>query len=303
MNHAIALLLSTLALPIPALPALAGPATEAPAMEALAMEAPAMQVPARTGGVKAAGTKSDYVATRDAASARPPAGDPAHAGRDPTRRFVESNITETLYHELAHAMIDVMDLPVFGPEEFAADLFSIVLINRLHDEDAVVAMTYDVAAAYDAGALKENAAGNGPAMWGVHGADRQRYFNLACLMYGANTGERDDVARELGLPDERAETCEAEYAMTARAWGQVLDRLAQDAPGTSLTMDWILDEDSHLTRFVRGEVDRLNAVMVLPETISVSVIPCGQANAFYDPGPREILICTEMGEHFAALAP
>lgn len=251
----------------------------------------------------AAGTKDDYVATRTGGSTGEPGRTTGTGHRqDPVERFVESNIAETLYHELGHVLIDVLDLPIFGPEEFAADLFAIVLINRLHDEDRVVSMTYDIAAAYDAGAVKESTAGSGPAMWDVHGSDRQRYFNLACHMYGANPDERDDVAEELGLPDARAETCEEEYDLTSRAWGEVLDRIAVGAPGTSFQMDWILDENSHLTRFVAGEVDRLNAIMVLPEKITVSVIPCGEVNAFYDPGPREMIICTELGEHLAALA-
>jgi hypothetical protein len=221
---------------------------------------------------------------------------------DPVQRFVESNISETLYHELGHALIDQLDLPVFGPEEFAADFFAIVLINRLHDEETVVRMAYDIAAAYDAGAVKEARHAQDLAMWDVHGIDGQRYYNLACHMYGANPEERDDVANELGLPDERAETCEDEYALTARAWGQVLDRVAEGAPGQSLEIDWVLDENSHLARYVASEVERINAIMALPETITVSVIPCGEVNAFYDPGPREITICTEMGDYLARLA-
>lgn len=248
----------------------------------------------------AGGSKSDFVASRggsDATTARAPG-----QHDDPVQRFVESNITETLYHELGHMLIDVLDLPVFGPEEFAVDLFAIVLMNRMHDEDALVRMTYDVAAAYDAGARKEGSAGEAPALWDVHGLDRQRYFNLACLMYGANPDEREDVAEELGVPEARMETCEEEYARTSRAWGGVLDGLTAGAPGQSLKMDWMLDAESPVTRHVAAEVARLNAVLVLPEAVSVSVIPCGEANAFYDPGPREILICTEIAEHLAELA-
>lgn len=258
----------------------------------------ALAFPAQAGG-----TKDDYVSVRSGGSATTP-GRPTGTGhrQDPVERFVESNVTETLYHELAHALIDILELPVFGPEEFAADLFAIVLINRLHDEDTVVRMTYDIAAAYDAGAVKESTAGNGPAMWDLHGSDRQRYFNLACHMYGANPDERDDVAVELGLPDARAETCEEEYALTNQAWGQVLDRVAVGAPGRALRMDWVLDEDSPLTRFVSAEVDRINSIMALPEEVTVSVIPCDEVNAFYDPAPREIIICTELGEHLADLA-
>jgi Putative metallopeptidase len=252
---------------------------------------------------EAGGTKGDYVATRNGGSVTSPGRATGTGHReDPVQRFVESNIAETLYHELGHMLIDVLDLPVFGPEEFAVDLFAVVMINRMHDEETAVRVALDVAAAYDAGATKERSAGDSPVMWDVHGSDRQRYYNLACLMYGANPDAREDLAEELGLPDSRADTCAAEYAMTARAWGAVLDRIAMGTPGQSLKMDWMLDADSPLTRFVATEVDRLNAIMVLPEEIAVSVIPCGEVNAFYDPGPREIIICTEMAEHLAELA-
>lgn len=221
---------------------------------------------------------------------------------DRVQRFVESNITETLYHELGHAMIDVLELPVLGPEEFAVDFFAIVLINRLHDEDTVVRMTYDIAAAYDAGAVKEARYADAVAMWDVHGTDAQRYYNLVCHMYGADPEARDDVANELGLPEDRAETCEDEYALSSYAWGQVLERAAQDAPGESLKLDWVLDEHSHLARYVGEEIARINAAVALPEDITVSVIPCDAVNAYYDPDTREITICTELGDYLAELA-
>ncbi len=260
-------------------------------LAALALPAPAL----------AGGTKGDYTARRGAI-VTPETGGQTDLAEFGLPRFVASNIRETIYHELAHLLIDQLDLPVFGPQEFAADLFATVMINRLFDEDAAIAMTYDVAAAYDAGALKENDYGAGPAMWGVHGTDRQRYYNFVCMMYGANPEAREDVADELGLPDERKETCEEEYALTARAWGEVLDRVAENAPGTSLQMDWMLDAESPLARFVRAEVDRLNSLMALPKETAVSVIPCEEINAYYDPNLPEMLICTELGDHLAELA-
>jgi hypothetical protein len=258
----------------------------------------ALALPAEAGG-----TKDDYIASRDQGSVTS-AGRISRGGEsdDPVQRFVDSNIAETLYHELGHALIDILDLRVFGPEEFAVDLFAVVMMNHLHDEATVVGMAYDVAAAYDAGATREHASGSTPSMWDVHGSDQQRYYNLVCLMYGANPEARESLAEELGLPGERAFTCEDEYAMTARAWGEVLDGLATGAPGQSLKMDWVLDHDSPVARHVAGEVDRLNAIMVLPDELAVSVIPCDEVNAFYDPGPREIIICTEMADHLAELA-
>ncbi len=250
----------------------------------------------------AGGTKNDYVTTRDGGSFGGP-GRSTGTGRrqDPVERFVESNLTETIYHELGHALIDVLDLPVFGPEEFAVDLFAIVMINRMHDEDTAVQMAFDIAAAYDAGAMKESTAGRGPAMWDVHGSDRQRYFNLACHMYGANPYARDRIADQLGLPDARAETCQEEYALTSRAWGNVLDRMMANGPGRSLVLDATVTGRSHLEVFVAAEVARINAKLSLPARLRVTVEDCGQVNAFYDPSESQIIICTEMGGHLAGL--
>lgn len=228
--------------------------------------------------------------------------DESSATRDPVQRFVENNVAETLYHELGHALIDVLDLPVYGSEEFAADRFSVVLMNRLNHGRHLIDMARDVAAAYDGEAVKERTA-KAQALWDVHGPDRQRYYTFACLIFGADPDARAGFADDFGLPDDRAKSCEREYAKAARSWGEVLDTIAAGAPGKSLRMDWMLDASSPITRFVSAEVDRLNRRMVLPDEVTVSVISCGEPNAFYDTGTREITICTELAEELTKLAP
>jgi hypothetical protein len=64
----------------------------------------------------------------------------------------------------------------------------------------------------------------------------------------------------------------------------------------------VLGENSHLAKYVAAEVARLNEIMVLPKPVTVSVVSCGEVNAYYDPGPREITICTEMGDYLEKLA-
>ena len=44
--------------------------------------------------------------------------------------FVASNIISVFYHELGHAVIDMMGVPIFGQEEDAADVFSILLLIK-----------------------------------------------------------------------------------------------------------------------------------------------------------------------------
>jgi hypothetical protein len=226
----------------------------------------------------------------------------APARRDPVQLYVEANVTETLYHELAHALIDVLDLPVYGPEEFAADTFAIVLMNRLHDDATVQRMASDLARNYWIFAEGAGRHRYDLALWDVHAPDLQRYYNFACLMYGADTEERAELVDLFDLPEPRARTCDEEYELAARSWNAVIDGLSTDAPGNTIRLDWVLDEGDHLTTFVRSEVARLNTEMVLPRTVNVSVIPCGESNAFYDPDMLEIQICTELGEELARMA-
>ena len=49
------------------------------------------------------------------------------------------------------------------------------------------------------------------AFWGVHGLDEHRFYNLICLFYGANPADRIFFANDLGLPEERADSCPEEY--------------------------------------------------------------------------------------------
>ncbi len=229
----------------------------------------------------------------------PPGGQGEESSfKDPVERFIESNVLETLYHEMAHALIDKMNLPVFGPEEFAADFFAAVLLDKVHDKDTTRQLIADVLASY-----RYDASRGRNVAWDEHGSAMQRYYNLACLYYGADPEGRKGALTAFNLPDDRADTCPAEYEQANFAWGGVLDELSENAPGNSITLDWILDQNSHLTRYVTEEVAALNAMLVLPEPIVVSVIPCGEVNAYYDPAKDEIIICTELSEHLAKIAP
>jgi len=60
-------------------------------------------------------------------------------------RFVESNLNSVFYHELGHAVIDLMQLPIFGQEEDAADVLSVLMIHELFEEDAAQIVAYDAA--------------------------------------------------------------------------------------------------------------------------------------------------------------
>lgn len=221
---------------------------------------------------------------------------------DDVQRYVESNLLGIFYHELGHALIDIMDLPIFGQEEDAADVLSVFLIDAFWEEDAAVELAYDTAFGF----LGEVQQGDEVVYWDVHGPDEQRYYNLVCLFYGANPDERDDVAEELGLPQERAEYCPDEYDQAFASWGAVLDEIHSPSGGRSITMGDVetgTDGGAFTADVVRAEVAAMNKEFKLPDGLVVSVLTCGEPNAYYDPDRREIVMCSEFADHLVATMP
>ena len=222
-------------------------------------------------------------------------GSPVAADQD---RFVESNLLGIFYHELAHALIDIMQLPIFGQEEDAADVLSILLIHDLWDEDDAVAMAYDTAFGFLGEA--EASAEYETAYWDVHGPDLQRYYNLVCLFYGGNPEERVDIAEDLGLPEERAEGCEEEFELAYDSWGAVLDDLQSEGRNGQLVLRTD-DPDEVTARVMSAEIAAMNDDFRFPQDVPVLVEACDEANAFYDMGTQEITMCTEFAPHLAAM--
>lgn len=211
--------------------------------------------------------------------------------------FVEANLLSIFYHELGHALIDVMDLPVFGQEEDAADVASILLIDWIYDNDAAIDLAYDAAFGFAAEAMVGD--GDDLAYWGVHGISAQRFYNIVCLFYGADPDSRDDFAADMDLPEDRADTCAQEYALADASWGPVFDELTVtpgfplvigDDPLPGVTADLIIDEVAHLAHD-----------FALPQQVTVYVEPCDEPNGFYVPDDKAIVICTEFQRYLRDL--
>lgn len=214
-----------------------------------------------------------------------------------TERFVEANILAILYHELGHAIIDTMYLPVFGQEEDAADVASILLIDALFEEEAAVEIAYDTAFGF----LGEADAAGAPIYWDTHGPDLQRYYNTVCLFVGADIAEREDIAIDLGLPEERLITCEEEFELANDSWGPVFDEMAEGAPAQTLV--YVGESQSLTEQVVSAEVAALNEDFALPVNLTVKVEECGEPNAFYDLGAIEVVVCAEFEDWLREIAP
>ncbi len=57
--------------------------------------------------------------------------------------------------------------------------------------------------------------------------------------------------------------------------------------------------DPEARKALQELADELNKTFILPENVYLSIEECGQANAFYDPNTKEIIMCTELIVDFA----
>ncbi len=128
------------------------------------------------------------------------------------------------YHELAHALIHQLKLPVVGKEEDAADSFAVVLAIEFEGKGEMA-----IAAADMFGAFHDM---SGPpdveAYSDSHSLDLQRFYTIGCLTFGADTKEYADVADRMELSEERREMCEMEYEQARTSWFGLLDKALKD---------------------------------------------------------------------------
>ena len=128
-----------------------------------------------------------------------------------------------LQHEIGHALIHVLDLPALGQEEDVADQLSALLMTN----EPILAMW-----AADLWRTLSGVSGgqqmDARAFADTHDLDEQRYYNLMCWAYGADPLVRAYIVVESGLPPERSQSCQQEYAQMSSSWERLLSPHLKD---------------------------------------------------------------------------
>jgi hypothetical protein len=138
---------------------------------------------------------------------------------------VNGALVSLLFHELGHALIDVLNLPITGREEDAADqLSSILLINRTAGGPA---MALSAAEAFKILARVEKR--EGYIYWDDHSLHAQRYYDTLCLVYGSDEQRFAYLVKDHVLPEERAATCAQDYERIRKSWKALLQPYARES--------------------------------------------------------------------------
>lgn len=130
-----------------------------------------------------------------------------------------------LFHELAHAAIDVRNIPVLGGQEDAADRFSTIMLLETAKSNPVQAkamITGSLIYQWNTRPSVLQKLIYGRRLYAnEHPLTEQRVYNIVCLAYGSNPALFQDLAQAFRLPQERAVRCPGEYRSAETAVKQL----------------------------------------------------------------------------------
>jgi hypothetical protein len=144
----------------------------------------------------------------------------AAKGDADTRQMVLAGaVVQAVFHEAANAVFDILQVPVWGRREDAADRLAGFLM---------VGMGSDIAYQTIVGAAiffqNSGRTWTGSQFASVNSPEAQRFFNFLCMAYGSDTVrfgylvESDDKTKDPIIPRNRAVRCSDEYTQVRSAF-------------------------------------------------------------------------------------
>jgi Putative metallopeptidase len=162
------------------------------------------------------------------------------AGLTPTDAAVGQFFWVT-FHEVGHAAFDMFNVPIFGHEEDAADNFATFIMLQFGKGQARRLINGAAWAwrAYLGDYQKNPVLQTRLAAFATdHGLPQERFYNLVCLAFGANSQEFADLASF--LPPTRSPNCSHEYQTLVRAFRQeIRPHIDQEQARVVLDTDWL----------------------------------------------------------------
>jgi hypothetical protein len=120
-------------------------------------------------------------------------------------------------HEIGHALVDVLELPITGREEDAVDQLSAwLLIGDAEGDLAVLSAAAAFSMVGDEDDLGESDFADS------HSLNHQRYFSMVCWVYGSAPQRHAELPQDAGLPADRAAGCADEFAQLDRSWSKLM---------------------------------------------------------------------------------
>jgi hypothetical protein len=157
-------------------------------------------------------------------------------------------LVDTTLHEFAHALFDMLKLPVLGPEETAADLVAAYIYLQLRGDEGHRLISGTVYA-YSKESKNRTAPLKLKEFADEHGTPEQRAYNLLCIAYGADAKLFGDFVSKGYLPERRAEFCYEEYEQIQDAFEQLITPHIDRALAEKImNKNWLPDRNQPILR-------------------------------------------------------
>jgi Putative metallopeptidase len=148
-------------------------------------------------------------------------------------------MVDVFLHEFGHVAFQLLDVPVFGREEDAADQFSAYLMLHLGPDEAR-RLIAGAAYAFKGDLRDQQVTLSLKEFSDSHGLPAGRFYNLLCIAFGADANLFAGIVKKGYLPVERAIGCEDEYRQVAHAFKRLIGpHIDKDLAKEVMAMKWL----------------------------------------------------------------
>jgi putative metallopeptidase DUF4344 len=153
------------------------------------------------------------------------------------QEIIVGGFVGVVLHELGHAVNDMLNLPVLGREEDAADQIAGFLMLQFGKDVARTAVK-GMAHVWLTFSREGRAA-----FWDVHSTPGQRFYNFLCIGYGGDPDTFKDQV-DKWLTKDRVATCAHEYQQVRNAFAKtILPHIDQDLLKQVQAAKWLRPDD------------------------------------------------------------
>lgn len=223
--------------------------------------------------------------------------------------FVAGNVIFAMVHEIGHMLIAEMGLPVLGREEDAADAFATLtglrLANALSER-----VLMQSARGWFLSNRRDEKRRIQITFYDEHGLDKQRAYNIVCLMVGSNPEKFHALADMTKLPADRQRTCQGDYASASWSWEKALEPHIRKPDQLKTKIEVGYADGSRYAVYAKGFremrlletlADHLADRFVWRGPIGLEMMSCGLPNAHWDLATRTVSVCYELAADFAEM--
>jgi hypothetical protein len=221
--------------------------------------------------------------------------------------FVIGNMLFVGFHEMGHALADQFHLPTLGRAEDAADSFAAIALLDAGSEFSIDVLV-QAARGLFLSDRRDRKQGEELDFSDAHGLDRQRAFQIICLMVGSNNEQFEELADWVRMPQDRRRSCAADYEGAKYAWHSLLDSHRHDdgQPTATIEVAYEAGRDNferyarsfQSIGFLEALSDYASSRYALLRPIKMVMASCGQTNAAWVSSTNTETLCYELADDF-----